>query len=230
VNSLIMVVTAIMSMVVTATGTVTAMAETIQPAASDDPMATAAPVAPAAATVAVDTALAVDITVAKVARVDTAVIMVARVARVAKEGIIEEETLAASLPTTVEAVPLPSTLPIRTAVTMAVVAVVTDTDTARRTAVVAAAAEIVEERITIMVTDRLMAVARWEGITTLFNFFLSFVTCSMNQKPKTKRTRLFFSNEEGILFQMCTCSFIHSFITCNAPRTTKIHSHSYKKK
>merc|ERR1712161_29979 len=89
---------------------------------------------------------------------------------------VEEETLVApSPPTTVEAVPLPSTPTlIRTAVTMAVVAVVTDTDTARRTAVVVAAAEIVEERITIMVTDRLTAVvARWEGCTTLFNFFLS---------------------------------------------------------
>merc|ERR1712238_417063 len=103
------------------------------------------------------------------------------------EGIIvEEETLVApSPPTTVEAVPLPSTLPlIRTAVTMAVVAVVTDTDTARRTAVVAAAVEIVEERIIIMVTDRRMAVARWEGFFTLFNFFPSFVTCSMNQKSQ----------------------------------------------
>merc|ERR1712238_472990 len=122
--------------------------------ASDDPRATAAPVALAADTVAVD----------------TAVIMVATVARVAKEGIIEEETMvAASPPTTVEAVALPSTLtPIRTAVTMAVVAVVTDTATARRTVVVAAAAEIVEE---------------------------------------------------GILFQMCTCSFIHSFIR-HVPRNT----------
>ena len=169
-NSLTMVVTAIMSMVVTATGTVTgtAMAETI------DPRATAAPVVLAAATVAGDTAaLAVDITVAKVARVDAAVIMVARVARVAKEGIIEEETMVAASPTTtVEAVPLPSTLPlIRTAVTMAVVAVVTDmdTDTARRTAMVAVVVAV--EEITIVVMERLMAMARG-GFTTLFNFFI----------------------------------------------------------
>merc|ERR1712238_264737 len=103
--------------------------------------------------------------VAKVARVDTAVIMVARVARVAKEGIIEEETMVAASPTTtVEAVPLPSTLPlIRTAVTMAVVEVVTDmdTDTARRTAMVAVVVAV--EEITIVVMERLMAVARWEG-------------------------------------------------------------------
>merc|ERR1712238_430804 len=151
--------------------------------------------------------------VAKVARVDTAVIMVARVARVAKEGIIEEETMVAASPTTtVEAVPLPSTLPlIRTAVTMAVVAVVTDTDTARRTVVVAAAAEIVEDRITIMVTDRLMAVALWEGYTTLFNFILSSRVFNESKKPKTKRTLIFF--------QICTCSFIHSFIR-HLPRTS----------
>merc|ERR1712238_101227 len=150
-------------------------------------------------------AMAVDITVAKVARVDTAVIMVARVARVAKEGIIEEETMVAASPTTtVEAVPLPSTLPlIRTAVTMAVVAVVTDmdTDTARRTAMVAVVVAV--EEITIVVMERLMAVvARWEGYTILFNFS-------------------FFPTRMESCF-MCTCSFIHSFVTCNVQRTTKI--------
>merc|ERR1712238_46671 len=155
--------------------------------ASDDPRATAAPVALAADTMGVD----------------MAVTMVARVARVAKEGIIEEETMvAASPPTTVEVVLVPSTLtPIRTAVIMAVVAVVTAT--ARRTDVVAAVAEIVEERIIIMVTDRLTAVVAWEGIITLFNFFPSF-----------SRVQL----------------FIHSFVTCSAQRTTKIHSNSYFKK
>merc|ERR1712238_74348 len=174
-------VTAIMWMVVTATGTVTAMA-------SDDPRATAALVVLAAATVAVDTALAVDITVAKVDMVDMAVIMVARVARVAKEGIIEEETMvAASPPTTVEVVLVPSTLtPIRTAVIMAVVAVVTAT--ARRTDVVAAVAEIVEERILIMVTDRLTAVVAWEGIITLFKF-LSLFRHVFNESSKAKFIR-----------------------------------------
>merc|ERR1712238_361522 len=103
---------------------------------------------------------------------------------------------AASPPTTVEAVPLPSTLPIRTAVTMAVVAVVI-TATVRHTAVVAAAAEIVEERITIMVTERRTAVAR-EGYITLFNFFLSLYS---------------FQRGRNLLVAcMCTCSSIHSFI------------------
>merc|ERR1712238_321300 len=111
---------------------------------------------------------------------------------------------AASPPTTVEAVPLPSTLPIRTAVTMAVVAVVI-TATVRHTAVVAAAAEIVEERITIMVTERRTAVARWEGFTTLFNFFLSLYS---------------FQRGRNLLVAcMCTCSSIHSFIR-HVQRTT----------
>merc|ERR1712238_599716 len=102
---------------------------------------------------------------------------------------------------------------------MAVVAVVTDTDTdtARRTAVVAAAVEIVEERITIMVTDRLMAVAR-EGFFTLFNFFLSLYSLQRGRNL--------------LVACMCTCSFIHSFIR-HVPRTTyntKIYSNSYQKK
>merc|ERR1712238_580483 len=108
-------------------------------------------------------------------------------------------------------------LQIRTAVIMAVVAVVTDTDTVRHTAVVAAAAEIVEERITIMVTERRTAVAR-EGFITLFNFFLSLYS---------------FQRGRNLLVAcMCTCSFIHSFIR-HVPRTTyntKIYSNSYQKK
>merc|ERR1719491_2615599 len=168
-------------MVVTATGTVTAMA-------SDDPLATAALVVPAAATAALVVPAAATVAVDTARVVDMAVTMVARVARVAKEGIIEEETMvAASPPTTVEVVLVPSTLtPIRTAVIMAVVAVVTAT--ARRTDVVAAVAEIVEERILIMVTDRLTAVVAWEGFFTLFKF-LSLFRHVFNESSKAKFIR-----------------------------------------
>merc|ERR1712238_303324 len=75
------------------------------------------------------------------------------------------------------------------------------------------------EEITIVVMERLMAVAR-EGFTILFNFSFFRHMCSMNQKPKTKtNTTLLSFNEEGIVFQMCTCSFIHSFIR-HVQRTT----------
>merc|ERR1712238_114127 len=71
-------------------------------------------------------------------------------------------------------------------------------------ALVVLAAATVEERITIMVTERRTAVAR-EGFFTLFNFFLSLYS---------------FQRGRNLLVAcMCTCSFIHPFIR-HAPRTT----------
>jgi len=156
--------TVIVIAMATATGTITTMPNLL---------ATSVPAAAPAATAAADTA-EVDTTVARVVKED---ITEATVARVAKEGMVEEETLAAGS-TTVGAVPVPSTPPNHTAVTMAVVDTVAEVIVILITITAA-----VEEVITIMVTERRTTIT---GVATLFDClsFISFITCVQRIKNK----------------------------------------------
>jgi len=131
------------------------------------------------ATVEVGTVRVVAITVARVAKEEDIT-----VAKVAKEAMVEEETRAAPF-TTVEAVPPPSTPPMRTVVTMVLVVTETRTamavlDTERRTAVAVAVEEV------IMVTERLTAVAV-EDLTTLFKSLFLHVCSWSTNKSKTQK-------------------------------------------